>query len=219
MPNWCYNQTYAYGKIENIKAFIDPVVEGLEADNYRGFLHHYYPCPQELLDAQSTFLDVNNPVPENWINFVNDGTWTQEYYDERAASAIAESKVQKKNLEKYGYTDWYHWCIDNWGSKWGDCHLEIEDIQPHYEDGYGFVQLRYDTAWGPINEGLTELSKLFPKLLFDNFYREEGMGFQGHFQVINGDVKNDVSTELIPTAYDYEYQIEFADEQVLEQVK
>jgi len=218
MPNWCENQTYAYGKIENIKAFIDPIKEGLEAGDYQGFLNHYYPCPQELKDTTAAFINPENPIPDNWINFVKDGSWTQEEYDKRAAEAIASAEKQKSNIEKYGYSDWYHWCIDNWGSKWGDCDLVVEDIQPYGGDGYGFVQLRYDSAWGPNNEGITEISKLFPKLLFDSFYREEGMGFLGHFQVHNGDVLNDETGSTIPTAHDYEYRIDFNDDDVMKQL-
>jgi len=31
---------------------------------------------------------------------------------------ITEGEKYKSNLDKYGYTTWYDWACDNWGTKW-----------------------------------------------------------------------------------------------------
>jgi len=209
MPNWCVNTTNVFGKIENAKAFEDAIADRGEND---GFIAHLYPCPEELKNNPATFMDLENPVHPNWVNLVADGTWTQEEYDKRAAEAIASAEVSKKNLEKYGFKDWYDWCINNWGTKWGDCDLYIDDGYK-YSDDTATLELRYDTAWGPALDALNHISTMFPKLIFYTFYREDGMGFMGYHKVRNGEVLMDDAGEIIFTADDYGFLIDGEDEQ------
>jgi hypothetical protein len=50
-------------------------------------------------------------------------------------------------IEKYGYADWYSWCVNNWGTKWD---TEAYDIPEIVEDGDEFVvSVSFDTAWSP----------------------------------------------------------------------
>lgn len=52
------------------------------------------------------------------------------------------------NLEKYGYKDWYDFCIDKWGCKWNANNTDI----------CGSV-ISFETPWGSPDEIFTELSK------------------------------------------------------------
>lgn len=48
-------------------------------------------------------------------------------------------------MAKYGANNWYDWCNQNWGTKWGDYDTTISR-----EDGYIF--LTFTTAWScPVN--------------------------------------------------------------------
>ena len=73
---------------------------------------------------------------------------------------------------KYGYSDWYGWCCDNWGTKWGDYDLNIE----LFED---CISADFDSAWAPPISGLVGVSKKFPELKFELEYDEPGMEFAG----------------------------------------
>ena len=80
--------------------------------------------------------------------------------------------------EAYGY----HWCIDNWGTKWNACDIAVfpsfdrtgED-EIEYELIYSFT-----TAWGPISQKLfDQMREMFPKLEFSYRFYEEGCMFVG----------------------------------------
>jgi len=207
MPNWCYNTTNIYGLTDNVKAFEEAIKDRGDG----GFIRHLYPIPEVLANTPATFVDLENPVHPNWVNLVADGTWTQEYYDERAAEAIASAQVYKDNIENYGYKDWYDWAISNWGTKWGDCELVVNDV--YLNDEYtSTLELEYETAWGPATDALNHISTMFPKLIFYTFYREEGMGFAGYHKVCNGKVMMDQSAEFIPNESDYDHILMMEDE-------
>lgn len=88
----------------------------------------------------------------------------------------ADTTKRPAMLKKYGASNWYEWCIDNWGTKWGDYHTVMEDFEPG-EDGEVFFT--YTTAWGPATQGLLNISKLYPDLLFVNLFEESGMEIMG----------------------------------------
>ena len=75
--------------------------------------------------------------------------------------------------------NWYDWALENWGSKWGDYDTDLELFDDQIT-GY------YTSAWGPCNEGIVKLSKLFPELTFSVKYHEPGMAFMGGQVCQNG---------------------------------
>ena len=114
----------------------------------------FFPCPAELLAPVE--------IGEN--------------YNDRVAAQEAVNK------EKHGYTSWYDWCINNWGTKWDAGNENDEDLDCADPNK---VQLSFDTAWQPpvaFFEKLTELG-------FDitAFYLEEGQGFVGKYTNAEGD--------------------------------
>jgi len=213
MPNWCMNTTNVYGLTDNVKAFEEAIKDRGDG----GFIRHLYPIPEVLANTPATFVDLENPVHPNWVNFVADGTWTQEEYDQRAAEAIASAQVYKDNIENYGYKDWYDWAISNWGTKWGDHELIVSEM--YLNDEYtSTLGLEYETAWGPALDALNHISTMFPKLIFYTFYREEGMGFAGYYKVCNGEVMMDTSAEFIPNESDYDHILMMEDEREIERM-
>lgn len=76
-------------------------------------------------------------------------------------------------------TDWYNWRTTNWGTKW-----DLSDVQL---DNQGeFVQLTFETAWGPPLEAFDKISKDYPSLNFAMTFREPGMDFFGKAEFKNG---------------------------------
>lgn len=218
MPNWCENTTFVYGKTEDVKEFVDPVFEAMHKDENGNvsFMDVHVPCPEELVNHSASVFDLDNPVNPIWKTFVNDGTWTKEFYEEQCTRALAEAAISKSNVEKYGFPSWYEWRIHHWGTKWGDCHTNIS--LRVINEKTSEVTIQYDTAWSPIDSGFIKLSEMFPKLIFTTYYREPGMGFQGVYQVANGEVIMDQSGDIIPTADDYEYMMDCADETWVEAI-
>jgi hypothetical protein len=87
MPNWCENGLYISHEdkeqIDRIeKAFIENTL-----------LNEFHPCPKELVDTVSGYLN-------------------EDY-----AQELNQFK-QQLNLKYFGAKDWYDWHLQNWGTKW-----------------------------------------------------------------------------------------------------
>jgi len=85
-----------------------------------------------------------------------------------------EEQVKEFN-EKYGYNNWYDFCVSKWGVKW-DIELSNEDIDVHEDTIY----MNFSTAWGPPVGIYYAIKEEFPDLEISWFYDEPGMQFAGY---------------------------------------
>lgn len=102
--------------------------------------------------------------------FHDDGSFEKNpNYDKNAFDA-----QRKANIEQYGYEDWYGFCIDKWGSKWGLCNTtfyndfgeEINSIEEITEtlDENGYIKFKAATAWSPALGLLQKICELYPDI-------------------------------------------------------
>ena len=83
--------------------------------------------------------------------------------------------------ETYNFPDgknddrWYHWCIQNWGTKWDACDKSVE-----YEDSE-ILALTFNTAWSPPEGIVEKLREKYPELSFSCFYDEPGCEIAGYY--------------------------------------
>ena len=70
---------------------------------------------------------------------------------------------------------WYHWCIDNWGTKWEPDMNEIG-----YEDSE-MLELVFNTAWSPPQGVVEKMREKYPNLTFQCFYDEPGCEIAGYY--------------------------------------
>jgi len=99
------------------------------AFNNGALLAEFIPVPEEL---QITAGRTNNP-------------------DENQKIVDAE----ESNREKYGYSNWYDFCVSEWGTKWD---VGGDGCVPHDIDGG--IMISFDSAWSPpiaAYEKLTEM--------------------------------------------------------------
>lgn len=82
---------------------------------------------------------------------------------------------------KYGATDWYSWCVNNWGTKWdvGDKDISTDDLPIEA----GSITFSFDSAWSPPIAFYNHLQDL--GFHVDAFYYEPGMSFCGRY--LDGD--------------------------------
>lgn len=128
---------------------------------------------QYLVQAfkEGKFCSAVIPIPEELSN-PDTGSYGGE-------DAEAKDKLRAALLDKYGFSGWYDFCVNRWGTKWdvGDEHsIEVDD------DGLGFTAT-FDSAWSPP-------VGVYEKLIEDGLevvatYYESGMGFVGRWD--NGD--------------------------------
>ena len=125
------------------KARIDTVVAGAAGD---GVLNALIPVPEELRDTTAgSFGDA----------------------DKQAALEAQEAA----NLAKYGYKNWYDYCVNEWGTKWDLCDVQVNRVDDET------VTLSFETAWSPPIEAYEKL--LGMGFAVEAFYYEPGMCFAG----------------------------------------
>ena len=149
MPNWCSNTI----EIEGTKEQINKFVSFLEENGGKNWFSFFRPCPQELTDTVSGFVGEDKQA--------------------------AHEAQQKSNIEKYGHSDWYSWCVENWGTKWNCDAQDWMKVENPNEDEAS-VTFWFDSAWSPPT-ALYEFIESNSEFIVTASYLEEGMSFVGQF--------------------------------------
>jgi hypothetical protein len=116
--------------------------------------------------ADGRLLDEFHPVP-NDLKIVAGRVGADD--DQAQKDLVAQEQA---NRTKYGYANWYDWCVNEWGTKWdvGGNGYEAQDI-PN-----GLI-MTFDSAWAPPVRAMEQLVDLgFDVRLM---YYEPGMAFCG----------------------------------------
>ena len=74
---------------------------------------------------------------------------------EHNPEALKLGQAYRDNLDAYGVRTWYHWRINNWGTKWNAHSLKI--VEP------GLGELVFDTAWSVPEPIFHALAAALPK--------------------------------------------------------
>jgi hypothetical protein len=152
MPNWCSNILFITPVTEEAAALLTKAV------TTGNLLNTLKPLPDELRGTPADFMSLDDP----------------RLSDEERAKRQAL-------VEKYGYDNWYDWCVRNWGTKWDvDMHEENPEVKVNCTTG-----LSFDSAWSPPLE-------LYASLPLDQFivkahYWEPGMAYIGSWSSARGE--------------------------------
>lgn len=111
-------------------------------------------------------FNVVLPMPKE----LEDNNW--QYPDTRTSEQIKALK------EKYGASDWYHWRIHNWGTKWNGG--EVYDKSDSHAE--------IDTAWATPEPVIKAISKQFNTYIHVS-YADEDLGSNcGEYTYKNGEL-------------------------------
>jgi hypothetical protein len=113
------------------------------------FLNEFIPVPEDL---QIVAGSVGDPVEQ----------------------AELERKTAE-NVEKYGYGNWYDFCVGEWGTKWDVGCEGSTDVHP---DGK-ILHTYFDSAWSPPINAYSKLEELGFKV--NAMYYESGMCYAGAY--------------------------------------
>jgi hypothetical protein len=131
-----------------------------EAMNSGGFLNHISPVPKDLTETMS-------------------GSFGDE-----VQQAALERKTAE-NLEKFGYGNWYDFCVNEWGTKW-DVTIEAGvDVNPNGQN----LVASFESAWSPptrVYDAMVEQGYSVKA-----YYFESGMGFAGIYEDGSDDCYSD----------------------------
>jgi hypothetical protein len=127
---------------------------------------------KEALD-RGEFLNEFIPVPEDLkitSGFLGSGPEQEEL-----------ERQTKANVEKYGYGNWYDYCVGEWGTKWDVGGDGQTDIHP---DGK-MLHTTFDSAWAPPVNAYGKLTEL--GFTVGAMYYEGGMAYAGIYDSETGD--------------------------------
>ena len=121
---------------------------------------------KEALD-RGEFLQEFIPVPQDLKDTVS-GSMGEDHRE-------AHEAQQKANREKHGYSNWYDFCVGEWGTKWDVGGDGQTDIHP---DGK-MLHTTFDSAWSPPVNAYVKLEEL--GFGVNAMYYEGGMAYAGAY--------------------------------------
>mgnify|MGYP003110158487 CR=1 FL=1 len=152
MPNHVYTRIVISNPTKKQKEILKKI------EKAEGLCRHYKPFPKELDGISNGNTTINGKKVRNWREV--DG------------KSVAISEKELKELkEKYGATNWYDWCLNNWDTKWGCYDLEIEDDV-----------IAFTSAWSPIGDNIIRMfAKDFPSFSY-SWEEEQGYGSEMDYE-------------------------------------
>lgn len=157
---------------------------------------------QDYTEAWTRFPDFNKIIPMPEALNIEDGSYgaigysvitgkTENIFSGidlnldlfwKASIDIKKEMIQRgfsyaENMENYGYTTWYSWSNEKWGTKWNSYNCQ------HIKDGI----FDFETAWNGVPKLIYKISEMFPNLKFYYSYSDEDIGYNcGHGCIENG---------------------------------
>ena len=86
--------------------------------------------------------------------------------DQNFQSIIELGQKYGDNFQKYGYTTWYDWAINNWGTKWNSY-----DSEPVEEN-----TLTFNTAWARAIPVISKLAEKYSDMDIEYQWADEDIG-------------------------------------------
>ena len=190
MPNWVFNYVSVSGEqaeLDRLQTQLNqPYVTNFPKMNFNDGDVTLEPETQVFSNPVFSFYNVIKPP-------LDDPQFAEEYY-----AREPKQKTELSHTDPMWWADvmanayvsnhWYDWHNTHWGTKWDigvrddeqypDTELEIENHQISY---------RFNTAWSPVPNVITELSKQFPTLEFYYEYEEE-QGWGGKETYLGGEL-------------------------------
>ena len=194
MPNWVFNSLVVSGE----KSELDRMVAHLNSPFEKHFPEMNFDKEQQKWVNTPDVQVYSNPVFAFW-NICRPNDLEKYYGDEVFKETKTNSFDDEGKFDGEAFMaefirsmsedeDWYHWNCRNWGTKWDVAVSDKSDYSStsmEWTDN-GDVMYRFETAWSPVPEALTQLSEMFPSLTFDYEYEEE-QGWGGNATIVAGD--------------------------------
>ena len=137
-----------------VKAYLNSLPRD-ESENFKEQLKKIYKDKGSVFGYMSYYdeLKLNDcTIEEDAISRLN-SAFKEEYADFNVNAIEEVGKIYLENILYYHTSDWYDWCVENWGTKW-------DAVEVHFS--YGNTGIYFETAWSPpipIFKKLAEIAK------------------------------------------------------------
>ena len=131
---------------------------------------------------------------------------------EELAETSANGETRPELEKKYGFSDWYGWANNNWGTKWNvyanDFYPENPKVELSEDDNYeASLSFGFDTAWAPPIGAYENYLAENQDVTIKASYFEGGMDFMGIWEDYDDSeyTISDVTDEQFETEPDMKY--------------
>lgn len=135
-------------------------------------------------------LDIKGPVEdiEKLLEFIKGkDQWGHPSLFNFHAVIPMPKEIVEANRKDQKDDRWYHWSVENWGTKWGAYSVSVYRKLPtnslrfiqtiSKKNPKGAARILFQTAWSPATPVIQKLTKMFPSLTVSYAYVDEGGGF------------------------------------------
>jgi len=195
MPNHVSSNLTITGPGDDVRRFVSAVdrsaggkVVGEELD-----FAALVPMPKELVGTTSpVHIQTQSEIDNLWAewNRRKDAGELKEH-EIHAGKPWGLGITQEASdalIAKYGSDNWYDWAHRNWGTKWGAYDTGEWQVTDDETSGMTTATISYNTAWSPATPFFERVSLMYPTLVFDTEYADEGGGFVGATSFENGEI-------------------------------
>jgi hypothetical protein len=187
MPNWVDTTMVVTGPAEDIAKFKELAKSGEDALSFDNLV----PMPEELRGVSAPANIISQEEYDDYIKRKEDGELGET---EAMLGNPITPEMSERFTKEFGADNWYDWNNHNIGTKWGFCDSEL------FSESETELRYSYQTAWSPAEEGLLNVSKKFPTLLFQTYMEEESNDFNGRMDYQDGrtvfeELHRDILTE------------------------
>ena len=192
MPNWVRNRLFFDDP--HSKEIADEYIVRDANGNYNFSLNKIIPMPEELdieYGSRSDdglklyFTKIEKELQKEEVERKLKLVEPNIIYNDRSEIFLSDEKVselkekygddfekieelgkkQIDNVEKYGYLNWYKFCVDKWGCKWDGSNTT-----------YDGKVITFDTPWSPPIPAIKALAERHPNLRIGLIYSDECLG-------------------------------------------
>jgi hypothetical protein len=190
MPNHTANKVTITGPKDTVLAFTTMAKNTSQDFSLNSFL----PIPSELKNTTSpVHIMSQSEIDDMWTEWrkkkeskCDTGPMGLHSYEKDAPFGLGITQETYYTLvKKYGVSNWYDWCLINWGTKW-DCYNVSEWGVDSVDSETSAATIYYETAWSPITIFWQTISQNVPDCEFRHEFADEGGGFLGNETIMNG---------------------------------
>ena len=197
MPHWVDCNLEITGPTDEIELFTT-MAYGNGERNFLEF-NNLLPFPEDLNLEKNSATDliykakygdeetVRKLLELEWIK---DKVLTREELIQFAINRDPEceeaAEKYKANFDKYGFTTWKDWCIENWGTKWSAQQIRLTGNKVPGLPYQSVVRYHFTTIWSPPIALFKTIGKDYPKLEFLLYYKSPMINEHGRLLVRNG---------------------------------
>ena len=108
---------------------------------------------KEIFESDNPFKKI---IPEpNWLEIKNDDG--ELPIEKQHKNTFGEVVSVTREFPNSGRVDdrWYSWRLQNWGTKWDACSVEIT------RDDEDYLEICFDTAWSPATQVIEKIRELY----------------------------------------------------------